>query len=83
MASTPIHLKFAKAALSGSIYFWGINEGRIFRIDDGTNVRVNFMPKPPVMNEPSGTSQCVGCHAVSPSGRYMAGRMGGGLPQRG
>lgn len=79
IASKPIHLKFAKAALSGSIYYWGINDARVYRIDDGTNAKVNFLPTPPVQNEENGTSQCVGCHSVSPSGRYMASRMGGGF----
>ncbi|MFT3709702.1 MAG: hypothetical protein QM817_18905 [Archangium sp.] len=77
LISTPQRLlRFATASLVGSIYYWDIARGRIVRIDDGTTTRTEFMPTPP----PSlaGTDSCVGCHAVSPSGRYMAGRLGGG-----
>lgn len=76
---TPLHVTFARAALNGSIYYWDIAEGRIIRIDDGTANRVSFMPSPPVAPGPDDvTSRCVGCHTVSPSGRYMVGRLGGG-----
>jgi WD40 repeat protein len=77
LISTPQRLvRFAAASLVGSIYYWDIARGRIVRIDDGTTTRTEFMPTPP----PSlaGNDSCVGCHAVSPSGRYMAGRLGGG-----
>ncbi len=63
-------MTFARAALTGSVYYWDIERGRIVRIDDGTAARVEFMPNP--------SQGCVGCHSVSPSGRYMAGRFGGG-----
>ena len=59
-----------RAALTGSIYYWDIAAGRIVRINDGTVMRESFMPSPP--------QGCVGCHSVSPTGRYMAGRFGGG-----
>jgi hypothetical protein len=72
----PIGMRFAKAALTGTVYYWDIEAGRIRRIDDGSGEAVSFMPSPPVaMN---GTTQCVGCHSVSRSGRYMAGRLGTG-----
>ncbi len=67
---TPVRVRFAEAALLGSIYYWDIARGRIVRIDDGTGNRVEFMPTP--------QQNCIGCHAVSTSGRYMAGRLGGG-----
>lgn len=66
----PVQMRFARAALTGSVYYWDIGAGRIIRIDDGTNNRQAFMPSPPL--------GCVGCHSVSSSGRYMAGRFGGG-----
>jgi len=68
--SPTVSFSFARAALTGSVYYWDIAAGRIQRIDDGTNVAVSFMPTP--------SQNCVGCHSVSPSGRYMAGRLGGG-----
>jgi hypothetical protein len=70
IAGNAVHVRFARAALTGSVYYWDIARGRIVRIDDGTATRAEFMPNPP--------QDCVGCHAVSPSGRYMAGRLGPG-----
>ena len=75
IAGTPVELTFARAALTGSVYYWDIQRGRIVRIDDGTATREEFMPSPPVATD---GNRCVGCHAVSNSGRYMAGRLGGG-----
>lgn len=65
-----VRIRFARAALLGSIYYWDIVRGRIVRINDGTITRDEFLPSPPL--------GCVGCHSVSKSGRYMAGRFGGG-----
>ena len=64
-----------RTALTGSVYYWDIQRGRIVRIDDGTATPDEFMPNPPAGND---GNRCVGCHAVSNSGRYMAGRLGGG-----
>ncbi len=75
VSGAPVHVHFAHAALTGSVYYWDIARGRIVRIDDGTATRNEFMPNPPVALD---GNHCVGCHAVSPSGRYMAGRLGGG-----
>lgn len=70
IAGTPVEVRFARAALLGAIYYWDIARGRIVRIDDGTTTRDEFMPSPQL--------GCIGCHTVSPSGRYLAGRLGGG-----
>ncbi len=76
-AGTPVRVRFAPGALTGSVYYWTVSSARIVRIDDGTATRVNFMPNPPW---PRNRDQnCIGCHTVSPSGRYMAGRLGGGF----
>lgn len=75
IGGAPVRVRFARAALTGSVYYWDIARGRIVRIDDGTATRVEFMPSPPVARD---GARCVGCHAVSNSGRYMAGRLGGG-----
>ncbi len=72
---TATSMRFARAALTGAVYYWDIAAGRIIRINDGTAVRDSFMPSPPVAID---GNRCVGCHTVSPSGRYMAGRLGGG-----
>ncbi len=68
----PVTVKFARAALSGSVYYWAVGKGRIRRIDDGTNQSVAFMDTLP------GNSGCIGCHTVSPSGRYMSNILQGG-----
>lgn len=68
-------IHFASAAVTGSVYYWDIAAGQILRIDDGTATAESFMPTPPVAMR---GEQCVGCHTVSNSGRYMAGRLGGG-----
>lgn len=75
IAGDEITVTFARAALTGSVYYWDIVAGRIIRIDDGTATRTNFLPTPPTALD---GNTCVGCHAVSPSGRYMTGRLGGG-----
>lgn len=70
-----VRMRFARAALTGSIYYWNIAAGRIERIDDGAGEHSDFLPHPPVARD---GNRCVGCHSVSNSGRYMAGRLGGG-----
>lgn len=70
ISSPPIDMTIARAAVSGTVYYWDIQRGRVVQIDDGTNVPIEFMPTP--------QQGCVGCHSVSSSGRYMAGRLGGG-----
>jgi hypothetical protein len=76
-AGPPVRVRFAPGAVTGSVYYWTVSSARIVRIDDGTAARVNFMPNPPW---PRNRDQnCIGCHTVSPSGRYMAGRLGGGF----
>jgi len=70
IADRKISIRFARASLAGSIYYWDIERGRIVRINEGTAQREQFMPSPYL--------DCVGCHSVSTSGRYMAGRFGGG-----
>jgi hypothetical protein len=70
ITGTPVALTFAQAALTGTVYYWDIVAGRIQRINDGSGTAESFLPNP--------EQGCVGCHSVSHSGRYMAGRLGGG-----
>jgi len=76
ISGAPVAVTFARAALTGSVYYWDIAAGRVIRIDDGTVARTNIIPAPP--QPMRGETRCIGCHSVSPSGRYMAGRLGGG-----
>ncbi len=75
ITGAPRAMTFAQAALTGTVYYWDIVAGRIQRIDDGSGTAISFMPSPPPSED---GEYCVGCHSVSPSGRYMAGRLGGG-----
>jgi hypothetical protein len=70
ITGAPVAMTFAQAALTGTVYYWDIVAGRIQRIDDGSGTAMSFLPNP--------EQGCVGCHSVSTSGRYMAGRLGGG-----
>lgn len=79
IAGAPITMTFARATLTGAVYYWDIEAGRIQRIDDGSGTAVSFMPSPPPAVR--GGERCVGCHSVSNSGRYMVGRLGGGENQ--
>lgn len=74
--STPVPFRFVRAALTGSVYYWDVEAGRVVRINGGTAVRDEFMPTPPGATNPN--QRCVGCHAMSTSGQYMAGRLGSG-----
>lgn len=73
--SPPVRIRFARAALSGSIYYWDISEGAIIRINDGSGVGEAFLPTPPA---DSNGNRCVGCHSLSNNGQYMVGRLGTG-----
>lgn len=75
----PRAMTFTPVAVAGSVYYWDIVAGRIQRIDDGSGVATSFMPSPPGGGGPGGADRCVGCHSVSRSGRYMAGRLSGGV----
>ena len=76
-AGTPINMSFADGVLLGSVYYWDIAAGRIVRINDGSATRTSIMPTPPPA--PVNGERCIGCHTVSRDGRYMVGRLGGGL----
>lgn len=76
LEGAPVPFRFARAAVTGSVYYWDVTARRIVRINDGSGVGEAFMPTPP--NSADGGDNCVGCHSVSNSGRYMAGRLGPG-----
>lgn len=72
-----VKMHFAKGSLLGTIYYWDINVGKIRKIQDGTATATDLLPNPP--KSPSSGESCVGCHTVSRDGRYMVGRLGGGI----
>ncbi|MGE0790350.1 MAG: hypothetical protein AB7S26_32035 [Sandaracinaceae bacterium] len=73
--SAPVLVRLARGALPGSAYYWSIADGSIQRIDDAGG-REDVIPHPPAV--PGERERCVGCHTISPSGRWMAASMGGG-----
>lgn len=76
VSEPPVRMRFAPASLNGTVYYWDVGATRIVRVNDGEGVAESFMPTPPFG---AGGQNCVGCHAVSNSGRYMVGRLGPGL----
>lgn len=83
--TAPVTFRLAPGALPGSAYYWSVGEGRIVRIDDHRAERRDVVPHPPAVTEGDGGPQtrCVGCHAISPSGRWMAASMGNGVAPAG
>jgi hypothetical protein len=67
ITGSPVRLRFAEAALEGSIYYREVDTARMMRIDLAGGSRTAFV-EPPL--------GCLGCHSVSADGRYLAGRLG-------
>ncbi|HVK87449.1 MAG TPA: hypothetical protein VM513_25205 [Kofleriaceae bacterium] len=73
---TPVKLALIPADVSGAIYYWNLNEGKMEKID--ANGRSVAIPNPPA--NPNDGSRCIACHSVSKDGRYLSGSLwGGGL----
>lgn len=82
---TPVSVKLISADVSGAIYYWNLNEGKMEKIDAAG--RTLAIPNPPVSpqignpGEPGydpGGSRCIACHSVSKDGRYLSGSLWGG-----
>src|SRR5205823_14798008 len=64
-----------KADVTGTIYYWDLSEGKLFRIDgNGKNLAI---PGAPAAPDGSG-NRCVACHTISQNGRYLAAELWGG-----
>lgn len=74
IGSPPVHVRFARGVVLGSVYYWDLGAGQSIRIDDGTTARVQFMPYPP--GSTATGSGCIGCHAISHDGRYLSAETG-------
>ena len=66
-----VHVRFAQAAITGTVYYWDIDDRTIRKIEDGTSTSEILLPHIDSPAGPSADDTCVGCHSVSPSGRYM------------
>ena len=68
--SAPTTVRMIPANITGAIYYWNLQEGRMERIDaDG---RAPAIPNPPKRSD---GKQCVACHTVSKDGRYLSGAL--------
>ncbi len=80
VGSDPVDVRLAASLLPGSAYYWSIGEGTIVRVDDDDRERHDVIPHAPLVREATGeATRCVGCHVISPSGRWMAASMGNGF----
>jgi hypothetical protein len=72
VSGVPIDVNFAVAAVTGTVYYWDIDDEKIRRINDGAPASELLLPHPdsPLADDEDG-DDCVGCHAISNSGRYM------------
>jgi hypothetical protein len=61
----------APANLTGTIYFWEVNNGNVVRIEPGAAAPQSFLQKP------SGAT-CVACHSVSKNGQKLVASFNGG-----
>lgn len=61
----------AKANLTGTIYFWEVNNGNVVRLKPGDLAPENFLQKP------AGVT-CVACHSVSKDGSTLVASFHGG-----
>ncbi|MEZ4323649.1 MAG: hypothetical protein R3B40_00455 [Polyangiales bacterium] len=72
VSGLPVDVTFAIAAVTGTVYYWDIDDEKIRRINDGAAASELLLPHPnsPLADNEDG-DDCVGCHAISTSGRYM------------
>ena len=71
VTGTPVDIRFAQAAITGTVYYWDIDDATIRYIDDGTSTSNILLPHIDSPEAAGDGDDCVGCHSVSPSGRYM------------
>ncbi|MFI5301812.1 MAG: hypothetical protein ACHREM_27295, partial [Polyangiales bacterium] len=82
--STSQTWKIANATLSGIIYYWRINGGRVVRIRPGDTSPDDFLTPPAGSTLPPNSSGgtvntgCIACHSVSRDGSTLVGSYDGG-----
>jgi hypothetical protein len=73
-AGTPVHAHFAQGSVSGTVYYWAMDEGHLHRIPAGT-VRNDQLFPGGIMsttNHAYTYTGCIACHQISRDGRYLA-----------
>jgi hypothetical protein len=87
--SAPIALAWSKTKLTGGLYYWttaGTGDTTfntaVARYDfaGDTSSPAIYLSSANAPAVPSGQTQCIGCHAVSPDGTRMSFSLGGSLP---
>ncbi|MFT3699239.1 MAG: hypothetical protein QM831_39190 [Kofleriaceae bacterium] len=87
--STPVALAWSKTKLTGGLYYWttaGTGDTAfntaVARYDfaGDTSTPSIYLSSADAPKVPSGQSQCIGCHAVSPDGAKMSFALGGSTP---
>lgn len=68
-ASQSITINLSPGAISGIVYYWSVEQGRIHRIDPAVGQAKPMDPK----------AACMACHSVSRDGRYLAVNYGNNL----
>jgi hypothetical protein len=73
---TPISMSFANGSVSGTVYYWAMDEARMHRVPAGSTLNQPLFP-PNIIgtagSDPGYTyGSCIACHQVSRDGRYLA-----------
>jgi hypothetical protein len=76
VAGAPVHMSFAKGSVSGTVYYWAMDEARLHRIPQGTTTNQAMFPgtiQGTATTDPGYQySSCIACHQISRDGRYLA-----------
>jgi hypothetical protein len=75
ISGTPVHMSFAQGSVSGTVYYWAMDEARLHRLPGGTTLNQPMFPSivGTASTDPGYTySGCVACHQISRDGRYLA-----------
>jgi len=75
--SAPITVKVARAELQGGLYYWTTTDSRVMRFDFAS--RASSAPSLAV-DRAQANHGCVGCHALSRSGKALVASVGGQNP---
>jgi WD40-like Beta Propeller Repeat len=72
---SPISMSFAQGSVSGTVYYWAMDEHVLHRITAGTVKNDALFPSitGTAASDPTYTyNQCIACHQISRDGRYLA-----------
>ncbi|MBX2812717.1 MAG: WD40 repeat domain-containing protein [Myxococcales bacterium] len=69
----PITVEVSQTPVEGALYYWSTSERAIKRVDFGELSE----PETFMASRTEATSDCVGCHALSPDGRRLTMSLGG------